>query len=55
MYIRLNPDKMGEVQLEHLELIEAIKSKNKERIREASARHFNIEEMLGHVQSMQEE
>lgn len=52
MFIRLNPDKMGKVQLEHLELIEAIKSKDKERIRDASTRHFNIEEMLGNLSSI---
>lgn len=45
-FIRLNPDKMGKVQIEHLELIEAIKSKNKERIKDAALRHFNVEEML---------
>ncbi|MEA5078798.1 MAG: FadR/GntR family transcriptional regulator [Anaerolineaceae bacterium] len=51
MYIRLNPDKMGNVQLEHLELIEAIKSKDKARIRESVLHHFNVEEMLGNIRS----
>jgi Transcriptional regulators len=49
MFIRLHPDKMGDVQLEHLELIEAIKSKDIARIRDAGLRHFNVEEMLGKV------
>jgi DNA-binding FadR family transcriptional regulator len=47
MYIRLHPDKMGKVQLEHLEIIEAIKSRDKARISEAGCRHFNANEMIG--------
>jgi DNA-binding FadR family transcriptional regulator len=47
MFIRLNPDKMGAVQLEHKEIVEAIKSKVKSRIANAGIRHFNVTEMIG--------
>ena len=52
MYIRLHPDKMGKVQLEHLEIIEAIKSRDKSRISEAGHRHFNANEMIGKAAEM---
>jgi len=46
MFIRLNPDKMLNVQVEHMEILEAIKSKNKSRIAKAARRHFNVTEII---------
>ncbi len=46
MFIRLNPDKMQNVQVEHMEILEAIKSKNKSRIAKAARRHFNVTEII---------
>jgi GntR family transcriptional repressor for pyruvate dehydrogenase complex len=46
MFIRLNPDKMQDVQVEHMEILEAIKSKNKSRIAKAARRHFNVTEII---------
>jgi GntR family transcriptional repressor for pyruvate dehydrogenase complex len=47
MFIRLNPDKMERVQQEHLEIIDAIKSKEKSHIAAAGYRHFNVTEIIG--------
>ncbi|MFH1243753.1 MAG: FadR/GntR family transcriptional regulator [Pseudomonadota bacterium] len=49
MFIRLNPDKIGNVLLEHMEIVEAIKSKDKSRIAKAGLRHFNVSEIIGGV------
>ena len=46
MYIRLNPDKMLDVQHEHMEILEAIKSRDKDRIARAAQRHFNVTEII---------
>ena len=47
MFVRLNPDKMETVQQEHLEIIDAIKSKDKSHITRAGLRHFNATEIIG--------
>jgi DNA-binding FadR family transcriptional regulator len=46
MFIRLNPEKMQDVQREHMEILEAIKSRDKSRIAKAALRHFNVTEII---------
>ena len=46
MFIRLNPEKMQDVQREHMEILEAIKSRDKSRITKAALRHFNVTEII---------
>lgn len=47
MFILLNPDKLDKVHREHLEIVEAIKNKDKESIHKAGRHHFNIRDMIG--------
>ncbi len=46
MFIRLNPERMQDVQREHMEILEAIKSRDKSRIAKAALRHFNVTEII---------
>jgi DNA-binding FadR family transcriptional regulator len=47
MFNLLNPDKLDKVCHEHIEIVEAIKNKDKERIAKAGKHHFNLRDMIG--------